>query len=183
VFGFLFIRRLEIKELKVNQDITAEKMNLIDEQGQMQGLVSRDQALYLAYEKETDLVLINESINPPIAKLMDYGKYIYNQTKQISKQRAKAHDVELKEVRLGIKISEHDLQVKIAQTKKFLEKGDKVKVTVQLKGREMMFRDKVEPLISRFKNEANADYEKSFEKMGNRFFVTLTKAKNESKNI
>lgn len=149
----------------------------------MQGLVSRDQALYLAYEKEYDLVLINEKTNPPIAKLMDYGKYIYNQTKQIAKQRAKAKDIEIKEIRLSIKISEHDLDVKINQAKKFLDRGDKVKVTVQLKGREMMFRDKVNPLIEKVKKEIGAVSEKAPERMGSRFFVTLTKAKNESKNL
>lgn len=170
-------------KLKVNQEITVEKMILIDENGQMQGQVSRDQALYLAYEKEYDLVLINEKVNPPIAKLMDYGKFLYSQTKQVAKQRAKAKDSEIKEIRLGIKISEHDLEVKINKAKKFLSSGDKVKVNIQLKGREMMFRDKVQPLIERIKNETGAVFEKTTDKMGNRFFATLKKASNETKNL
>lgn len=143
----------------------------------MLGEVSYDQARYLAFEKELDLVLINEGNRPPIAKLMDYGKYLYSQEKQISKQKASAHGGELKEVRFGIKIGEHDLQVKIEKIKKFLEHGDKVKITVILRGREMMFRDKVNGLMSKIKNETNATFEKNTEKMGNRFFATLTKGK------
>lgn len=148
----------------------------------MQGLVSRDQALYLAYDKGFDLVLINEKTNPPIAKLMDYGKYLYNQTKQVAKQRARTKDVEIKEIRLGIKISEHDLQVKINQAKRFLADGDKVKITVQLRGREMMFSESVSALIKRIKDESGANFEKDIERMGTRFFATLKKANNEIKN-
>lgn len=148
----------------------------------MQGEVSLDQARLLAYEKGLDLVLINEGNRPPIGKLMDYGKYIYNQTKQVSKQKAKAHGSELKEFRFGIKIGEHDLQVKIDKIKKFLEHGDKVKVTVILKGREMMFRDRVNVLMDKIKTQTNANFEKNIDKMGNRFFATLTKGKDETKN-
>ncbi len=148
----------------------------------MQGLVSRDQALYLADQKDYDLVLINEKISPPIAKLMDYGKYLYGQEKQVAKQRAKARDVEIKEIRLGIKISEHDLGIKINRAKKFLWQGHKVKISIQLKGREMMFRNKIDPLINRFKEEVGGSFEKPIERMGTRFFTTITRAKNESKN-
>lgn len=141
----------------------------------MQGEVSLDQARLLAYEKELDLVLINEGNRPPIGKLMDYGKYLYSQEKQVSKQRASAHGGELKEVRFGIKIGEHDLNVKIEKIKKFLEHGDKVKVTVILRGREMMFRDRVNGLMEKIKAQTDANFEKSVEKMGNRFFATLTR--------
>ena len=123
---------------------------------------------------------------------MDYGKYIYSQTKQISKQKAKSHGPELKEVRFSIKIDQHDLDFKIRQVKKFLERGDKVKVSVQLKGREMMFRDKVKNLIEKIKNDAGGVFEKPaspgasrggpIERMGSRFFATITKAKDEIKN-
>ena len=173
----------EIKELKVNQDIAADEMLLIDEEGRSQGKVSRDQALYLAFEKELDLVLINENAHPPIARLMDYGKYIYNQTKQESKQKANTHSSELKEVRLGIKIDEHDLNVKINRIKKFFEHGDHVKVSIQLRGREMMFRDRVNALMERVRVAAGANYEKPIDKLGTRFFATLVRSKNENQDI
>lgn len=138
-------------------------------------MVSRDQALYLAYEKEYDLVLLNDRSDPPLVRFMDYGKFQYMQQKQDSKQKAKSKTSELKEIRMGIKIDQHDLAVKIAKIKKFLEKGDQVKVTVILKGREMMFKDKVEGLIEKIKSESQANLEKSLEKLGNRFSVILRK--------
>lgn len=132
------------------------------------------------------MALINERINPPIGKLLDYGKYLYNQEKQLSKQKAKTHAQEIKEIRLGVKISEHDLQVKVNQTKKFFERGDKVKLTVILRGREMAFRFKVPELLERVRKEVNGTFEKQIEKMGNRFSVTMMKnnekEKSEAKN-
>jgi len=128
------------------------------------------------------LALINENARPPIAKLMDYGKFIYDQTKQVAKQKAKAHGPELKEVRFGIKIDEHDLEVKTNQVRRFLERGDKVKISVQLKGREMMFRQKAFDLIGKIKKDVNGAFEKPVERMGNRFFATITREKNETKN-
>jgi translation initiation factor IF-3 len=106
---------------------------------------------------------------------MDYGKFQYMQQKQDSKQKAKSKTSELKEIRMGIKIDQHDLAVKIEKIKKFLDKGDQVKITIILKGREMMFRDKVEVLIDKIKNESQAILEKPLEKLGNRFSVILRK--------
>lgn len=150
---------------------------LIDEEGKPLGKVSIDQALYLSYQADSDLVLLNEAQNPPIAKIMDYGKYLYTQQKQLAKQKAKTHETTIKEVRMGIKIGDHDLGVKIGHIKKFFEQGDKVKVTIQLRGREMIFQDKVKALMERIKTESNGAYETSPERMGNRFSVVLTKAK------
>lgn len=113
---------------------------------------------------------------------MDYGKYIYSQTKQVAKQRARAKETELKEIRFGMKISEHDLNVKINKAKEFLERGDKVKITVQLRGREMMFRDKVNDIIEKVKAQLNANYEKPVERLGTRFSAILTKGKDGQSN-
>lgn len=131
----------------------------------------------MAYQAESDLVLLNESQNPPIAKIMDYGKYLYNQQKQLSKQKAKTHETTIKEVRMGIKIGDHDLAVKEGRIKKFFEQGDKVKVTIQLRGREMIFQDKVKTLLERIKTDTNGVFETMPERMGNRFSAILTKSK------
>lgn len=144
--------------------------------------MSLDQAKYLAYEKGLDLALINENGNPPVAKLMDYGKYIYNQTKMLNKQKAKAHGSELKEVRFGIKIDSHDLEVKINKIKQFMDRGDKVKVTIQLRGREMMFRDRMVSLMEKIKTETGGEFDKPVEKMGNRFFATLSRGKKQDES-
>lgn len=176
------LREKSIKALKVNQEISADKILLIDDEGQNQGIVSRDQALYLAYEKGLDLALINEKITPPIGKLLDYGKYLYNQEKQLSKQKARTHTSEIKEVRMGLKIGQHDLQVKIDRIKSFFDRGDKVKVVVILRGREMAFRHKVPELLERVRKEVNGTFEKQAEKMGNRFSVTMMKNNSKENN-
>jgi len=163
--------------LKINEEINAPELLLIDEDGSSLGKVSRDQAMYLAFEKEVDLVLLNPNSDPPAAKLMDYGKYIYNQTKQVSKQKSQAKTSTLKEVRFSIKIDEHDLMVKTNKVKKFLEQGDKVKVTVILKGREMMFQDRASGLVDKVKVGANANLEKGIERAGNRFSAIMVKNK------
>lgn len=131
----------------------------------------------MAHESDLDLVLLNANQDPPLARIMDYGKYLYSQQKQDSKQKAHAHQTELKEVRLGIKIGDHDLAVKIAQMNKFLERGDRVKVTVQLRGREMMFRDKVPAFLEKIRLSTGSNFDKSLEKLGNRFSVVLIKSK------
>lgn len=170
-------REQTIKELKINQEIIALEVLLIDEEGKALGKVSRDQALYLAHETGLDLVLLNPNQNPPLARIMDYGKYLYSQQKQESKQKANAHQTELKEVRLGIKIGDHDLEVKVNQMKKFLERGDRVKVSVQLRGREMMFKDRVTEFLEKVRVQAGANFEKPLERLGNRFSVVLIKSK------
>lgn len=127
----------------------------------------------MAYDAGIDLVLLNENQNPPLARLMDYGKYLYAQQKQAAKQKAHAHETELKEVRMGVKIGQHDLEVKEGMIKKFLERGDRVKVTIQLRGREMMFKDRVNGLLEKIRIDVHAVFEKPLERLGNRFSAIL----------
>lgn len=108
---------------------------------------------------------------------MDYGKYLYNLQKQIAKQKAHSHEVEIKEVRMGIKIGDHDLKVKEDRIKKFFTSGDKVKVTIQLRGREMIFQDRVRALMDKIKLDTNGVSESDVERMGNRFSTVLIKSK------
>lgn len=138
------------------------------------GIVNLDQALYLAYEADLDLVQVNEA-QPPVTKIMDYGKYRYSQEKQESRQKVKAKAPEIKEIRLSLKINQHDLDFKIKLAQKFLSAGDKVKITLKLIGREMMFADKAKEMLDNFCQKAEAEFEGSIEKMGNRFSVILRK--------
>jgi len=108
---------------------------------------------------------------------MDYGKYRYSQKKQESKQKSKSKGPEIKEVRLSLKISSHDLAFKTRQAQKFLKEGNKVKITVKLFGREMMFRQKTHEMIDKFRQEANAEYESSVERLGNQFSAILISKK------
>lgn len=142
--------------------------------------MSLDQALYLAYEAELDLVQVSNS-SPPVVKMMDYGKYRYSQEKQESRQKVKSKGPEVKEIRISLKISAHDLDFKSKQARKFLENGDKVKIALKLIGREMVFRDKVRETLENFRNLSGGEFEGPVEKMGNRFSVVLRK-KDETKD-
>jgi len=133
--------------------------------------------LYLAYEANLDLVEVNATAKPPVTKIMDYGKYRYMQEKQASKQKARSKGPEIKEIRFGLKINQHDLDFKIRQAQRFLSQSDKVKLTVKLIGREMMFQSKVNDLINNFLTEVQAIPETKVERLGNRFSIIMGRKK------
>lgn len=133
--------------------------------------------MFLAYEKDLDLVLVNPNSSPPITKLMDYDKELYQQEKIKRKQRAKQHTLDLKEIKLSIKIDKHDLETKAKRARKFLKKGHKVRILIILRGRENLFKDKVDNLIEKFRLLVEADYEQKIKRDKNRFNAILTKKK------
>lgn len=105
------------------------------------GVLTRREALDLATQHELDLVEISPNADPPVAKIVDWGKYNYQRTKQLQKQKRGAKSPELKQMRFGLKIGDHDLDVKLKKVTSFLEGGHKVKITVFYRGREMAHRD------------------------------------------
>jgi translation initiation factor IF-3 len=121
----------------VNREITAQTLRLVDVDGSQIGVVSLREALERAEEANLDLAEIAPSAQPPVAKILDWGKYRYEQTKQLQKSRKHQKQVEIKQVRLGLKIGEHDLQVKLNRARKFLEEGHKVKISLLFRGREI----------------------------------------------
>lgn len=131
--------------------------------------------MFLAYEKELDLVLVNPNANPPVAKLMDYDKELYQQEKAKRKQKAKQKNTEVKEIKLSIKIEKHDIETKARRAMKFLDKGNKVKVLIILRGRENLFKDKVEELIEEFKGIINAEYEQKIKRDKNKYTAIFTR--------
>lgn len=162
---------------RINQEIQTNQLILIDENGKSLGEISYDQAMLLAYEKGIDLVEVGPNANPPIGKLIDYGKEIYQQQKLISKQKSKQKAPEVKEIKLSVRIEEHDFQTKVNRAKDFFAEGDKVKVFMKLMGREMIFQNKAHETIERFKNEVGAEYESPIKRMGNQFAALLKKKK------
>lgn len=114
---------------------------MIDEAGNQLGILSRAEALRIAREQDLDLVEISADSKPPVAKIVDWGKYNYQRTKQQQKNKRNAKAVELKQMRLGLKISDHDMQVKLSKVTKFLETGHKVKITIFYRGRELAHKD------------------------------------------
>lgn len=111
-------------------------MRLIDENGQQVGVVPTEQALQMAKEKELDLVEIVPNTRPPVAKIMDFGKYQYQKAKEAQQQKANQKRTEIKGLRIGLKTDEHDIEVRKKQAEKFLSQGNKVKIEIRLKGRE-----------------------------------------------
>lgn len=121
----------------MNEDIRDKEIRLLDSDGSQLGIVSAKEAQKLANDKKMDLVKISPNANPPVCKIMDYGKYKYELQKKDKEARKKQKTVSMKEIRLSPKIEEHDLQVKANNANKFLKNGDKVKVTLRFRGREM----------------------------------------------
>lgn len=116
-------------------------MRVIDQEGRQLGVLSRNEALQIAAEQDLDLVEISPDANPPVAKVVDWGKYNYQRTKQLQKNKRTAKSLEVKQMRFGLKISEHDLGVKLKKVTSFLETGHKVKITVFYRGRELAHKE------------------------------------------
>lgn len=126
---------------RVNTDIKAREVRLIDENGENKGVVPLKQALSEADEAGLDLIEISPQAVPPVCKIMDYGKYKYEQQKKKNEARKNQKIVNIKELKLRPMIDVHDYEVKVKQAKKFLSQGDKVKFTIRFKGREMSAND------------------------------------------
>ena len=134
----------------VNEEIKEAEVRLIDNEGGLIGIMSSDEALKIAYQKNLDMVLIAPTAKPPVCKIMDYNKYVFDMAKKERENRKNEKVGNIKEVRLGLGIGEHDFQVKVKGALKFLKDGDKVKVTVRFGGREMNHTGDGEVLIDRF---------------------------------
>lgn len=127
----------EISELMINEQIRDKEVRVIGSDGQQLGIMSVREAQKLATEAELDLVKIAPKAQPPVCKIIDYGKYRYEQARKEKEARKKQKTVEIKEVRLSPNIDTNDLNTKVNNARKFLSKGNKVKVTLRFRGREM----------------------------------------------
>ena len=130
------------KEALINEQIRAKEVRLLDEDGNQLGIVSTKEALEKAKEAELDLVNISPNAAPPVCRIMDYGKYRYDQQKREKEAKKKQKIMEVKEMRLGIFTEDHDLETKANLVNKFLAGGDKVKISMRFRGREMGYVDK-----------------------------------------
>ncbi|NWF67315.1 MAG: translation initiation factor IF-3 [Campylobacterales bacterium] len=126
------------KEIPVlNEDIKAREVRLIGDEGVQYGIVSIDEALKIAKTEGLDLVLISDQSNPPVCKVMNYGKYKYQQEKKKKEAKKKQKIIEVKEIKLSVKIAQNDINFKVKHAREFLEEGKHVRFKVVLKGREM----------------------------------------------
>ncbi|MBK8976910.1 MAG: translation initiation factor IF-3 [Planctomycetes bacterium] len=126
---------------RINQRIRVKQVRVIDDEGQMLGVMETADALAIASRKGLDLVEIAADQRPPVCRILDFGKYKYEQKKKERASKKKQHQVEVKEVRVRPKIAEHDIQVKVRRARKFLEDGDKVQIACLFRGREMAHKD------------------------------------------
>ncbi|XJS11336.1 translation initiation factor IF-3 [Aerococcaceae bacterium WGS1372] len=144
-----------IKELPINDSIRARELRVIGDKGDQIGVKSLQDALTIAESFELDLVLVSPNANPPVARIMDYGKYRYEQQKKEKEQRKNQKVVSLKEIRLSPSIEDNDYQTKLRQAIKFLEKGDKVKVSIRFRGRAITHKELGRDVIEDFIDDAS----------------------------
>ncbi len=126
---------------RINEAIRARELRVIDENDNQLGVISRNEALQRAREADLDLVEVSPNADPPVAKIIDWGKYNYQKTKARQKNKSKAKRQDLKQIRFGLKIGQHDLDVKLRKIRGFLEQGHKVKITAFFRGREMAHKE------------------------------------------
>ena len=138
---------------KRNDAIRARELRVIDDEGKMLGVLPKMDALQLAQDKGLDLVEVNPNVDPPVAKLIDFGKYKYEQKKKQQEIKKKQTVILLKEVQFRPKIDKHDFDFKIRNAKKFLEEGNKVKIVVVFRGRERAHPELGEVLVENIMNE------------------------------
>jgi len=138
---------------QINEEITDKEVRLIDEDGAQLGIMTSGEAFQIAVDKELDLVKIAPTSNPPVCKIMDYGKYRFEQAKREKEARRHQHVVEIKEIRMSPSIGINDFNVKVKSGQKFLREGDRLKVTVRFRGREMAHTNIGENLLLKFAAE------------------------------
>ncbi len=139
-----------IKSAEINEEIRDLEVRVLDEDNEQLGIMSGKEAFALAQEKKLDLVKIAPTAKPPVCKIMDYGKFRYEQQKKDKEARKKQKSASVKEIRLGLNIEQNDLETKAKNAMKFLQSGDKVKVSLRFKGREMGYTQQGFEVIKKF---------------------------------
>ena len=141
----------------MNDDITADSVRLIDADGEQVGVVSVAEGIGMADEAGLDLVEVSPNASPPVCKILDYGKYKYEAQKKANEARKKQKTIDVKEIKMRPGIEEHDYQVKMRSVRKFLDNGDKVKMTIRFRGREMAHQDLGMRVLDRVRDELDEE--------------------------
>ena len=174
----LFLGVFYIKqELPINEQIRAKDVQVIDETGEKKGIMNINDALYLAYDKKMDLVLVSPNLDIPVCKIMNYGKYKFEQSKKEKEAKKKQKISELKEIRITPNIEQHDFEFKAKNIRKFIEEGNKVKITVRFRGRELNYVKLGEEALNKFIDNLSdiATPDKKAILEGKNMFIILSK--------
>ena len=175
-----FDRRAPVRELpNINERINYPELGVVDSDGQQLGVLDRLKALEIASKRELDLVLVSEKASPPVCRIMDYGKYKFEQEKKAKEAKKKSHQTEVKEVKMRYKIDKHDYDVRIGQALRFLKSGDKVKCTVIFRGREIQHSNLAETLLLKMANdlEEQSEVQQSPKREGRNMIMFLSPRK------
>ncbi len=164
---------------KINERIRFPEIRVIDSDGSQLGIITPDEGREIAQERELDLVLVSETADPPVCRIMDYGKYKFEQEKKAREAKKKQHTADVKEVKMRYKIDEHDYQVRINQAKRFLKSGDKVKATVNFRGREIQHSHLAMALLKRMAADLGelADIQQAPKREGRNMMMFLSPKK------
>ena len=176
-------RKINLDIYPVNEKIRAPEVKVIDENGQMLGVMATNKAIAMAKERELDLVAVSPKAQPPVARFLDYGTFKYHKEKAAKKQKSQQKKTDIKEIRLSPRIGKHDLEVRLKQVEKFLKRGDKVTIEILLKGRERQHPELAKNLMLEFiekvKNEIMPILvEQEPKKQGNKFTAIIFPNKN-----
>ena len=168
-----------MQKTRINHQIQARELRLVNEDGEQIGLFSLSEALKIAAEHGLDLVEVSPNANPPVAKVIDFAKYRYQQQKVEQQQKKKAKKIEVKTIRLSVRISEHDMSTKAKQTDGFLADGDMVRVELRMRGREQAFLDIPEKQLKKFQSilTVPSKVEVPIRRMGSTMAMTLAPSK------
>ena len=163
-------------ETRINEDIKATQVRVIGKEGDQLGVISIENALYKAEQAGLDLVEISPNTTPPVCKILDYGKFRYEKQKQVKINKKKQHTVQVKEIRLRPNTGDHDLTTKLMKAQKFILNGDKLKVTIMFRGREMARRQAGIDLLDRVSEilDEVAKIDKSANMEGRRMSMILS---------
>lgn len=149
VYSFSEVKNIS-KDFSINEEIREKEVRVISNDGEAIGIISSAEARRIAEEKDLDLVMISPNAKPPVCKIMDYGKFIYEQSKKEKEAKKKQKVINIKEIRVSLTIEEHDIDIKAKNARKFLLDGDKVKITVRFRGREMELSHIGERILDKF---------------------------------
>lgn len=174
--SYKFKRKQKVeKAYNCNYQIRSPQVQVIDENRVALGIMNTRQAIALAEERGLDLVEVAPHAQPPVAKILNFGSFQYQKEKQLKKQKQLSKTLEVKSIRLSIKISEHDIQTRVKQAEKFLIKGHKVKLEIILRGRELARMDLAREMLKSFREKLTTptELDQDMTKQGNKIFSIL----------
>ena len=164
---------------QINERIRFPRIRVIDTDGGQLGVMTPREALQMAEQKDLDLVLVSDKADPPVCRIMDHGKYKFEQEKKAREAKKKQHTADVKEVKMRYKIDEHDYQVRVNNAQRFLKAGDKVKATITFRGREIQHSNLAEELLKRMAKdlEGVAEVQQAPKKEGRNMMMMLSPKK------